>query len=97
MTPEGKVKAAVRKLLETSKVYFFMPSANGYGRAGIPDFVACVKGHFLAIETKAGKGTTTALQDREIARINAAGGTAIVINEGNLNVLKEEIERRNVP
>jgi Holliday junction resolvase len=93
VTPEGKVKQAVKKLLEISHVYFFMPSANGYGRAGIPDFIACCNGHFLAIETKAGKGTTTALQDREIARINDAGGTALVINERNLHDLEKEIAK----
>jgi Holliday junction resolvase len=93
MTPEGKVKAAVKKLLEISHVYFFMPSANGYGRAGISDFIACANGHFISIETKAGKGTTTALQDREIERVKAAGGTALIINERNLDDLEKEIKK----
>ena len=91
MTPESKVKAAVRKVLDAEGVYYFMPAANGFGRAGIPDIICCVQGFFLAIELKAGKGKTTALQDREIAAINANGGRAIVVNENNINEVKESI------
>lgn len=89
MTPEAKVKAAVKKMLTTSGVYFFLPPGVGYGRAGIPDIVACDKGRFLAIECKAGKGKTTALQEKELASIRAAGGTAMIINENNINTLQE--------
>lgn len=81
MTPEGRVKEVVKKLLDKLGVWYFMPAANGYGRAGIPDFICCVNGHFLAIECKAGKGKTTALQDRELRLIKQAGGTALVIWE----------------
>lgn len=35
-TPEAKVKANVRKLLDELGIYHFMPPANGFGRAGIP-------------------------------------------------------------
>lgn len=81
MTPEGKVKSAVKKLLALHGVYYFMPGANGYGRAGIPDIIACVNGRFLAIECKAGKGTTTALQDREMNLITASGGMALLVSD----------------
>ncbi len=90
--PEAKVKDAVKKLLEISGVYFFMPFQAGAGRAGIPDIIACYKGHFLGIECKAGKGTTTALQDRELERIRSAGGISMVINEHNLHELKEHLD-----
>jgi len=60
-TPEAKVKAAVRKLLVAFGIYHFMPAANGFGRAGIPDIICCFGGRFIAIECKAGKGVTTAL------------------------------------
>jgi len=91
VTPEAKVKAAVRKVLDAEGVYYFMPAANGFGRAGIPDIICCVQGFFLAIEIKAGKGKTTALQDREIAAINDHGGQAMVVNENNINEVKENI------
>ena len=89
MTPEAKVKAKIKKILEAVPgCYFFMPPANGYGRAGIPDFVGCLSGQFFAIEAKAGKGKTTALQDREIALIKSCGGFAIVVNENNVDELQ---------
>jgi Holliday junction resolvase len=83
-TPEKKVKDAVAKILKGNNVYYFAPASNGMGRAGIPDIICCVDGMFLAIECKAGKGKTTALQDREIAAVKAAKGMAIVVNEENL-------------
>jgi Holliday junction resolvase len=91
-TPEGKVKADVRKLLVEYGIYYFSPAANGFGRAGIPDIIGCVQGRFLAIECKAGKGTTTALQDRELAAIRTAGGMALVVNENNIQDLKERLQ-----
>lgn len=92
MTPEGAVKAKVRKILVEEGVYYFSPAANGFGRAGIPDIICCVHGRFVAFELKAGKGKTTALQEREIAAINAHGGYAMVVNENNINELKEHIQ-----
>jgi len=83
-TPEAKVKTAVRKLLDSLDIYHFMPPANGFGRAGIPDIVGCMDGHFIAIECKAGKGTTTALQDRELNAILNHGGTVFIAREHNI-------------
>ena len=78
-TPEARVKAAVVKLLRGHNVYYFFPATAGYGRAGVPDIIACVNGFFLAIECKAGKNKVSALQAREIENIKASGGVALVI------------------
>lgn len=94
-TPEGRVKAKVKLWLDARNIWYFMPPANGFGRSGIPDFVCCAKGKFLAIETKApGKrGNTTELQDREIAAIHKAGGAAIVIDDvAQLGVLEGRLQ-----
>ena len=87
MTPEAKVKVRVKKVLDEHKVYYFLPATGGYGRAGVPDIIACFNGQFIAIETKAGKGKTTALQERELSRIAESGGVTFVINEDNLDDL----------
>jgi Holliday junction resolvase len=84
MTPEKKVKNEVVKVLKTFGAYYFYPVTGGYGASGVPDIVGCYKGRFFAIECKAGKGTTTALQERNIAQIVAQGGLAIVVNENNI-------------
>ena len=91
-TPEAKVKAAVRKLLVEFGIYHFSPAANGFGRAGIPDIICCFGGRFIAIECKAGKGVTTALQDKELAAIRTAGGMTMVVNETNIQELKEKLQ-----
>jgi len=88
-TPESKVKAQLRKKLDALGIYHFMPPANGFGRAGIPDVIGCYNGQFVAFECKAGKGKTTALQEREIGRIQAAKGWAFVISELNVEHVEE--------
>jgi hypothetical protein len=82
-TPESKVKKAVSKILDAREIYYFYPSTHGYGRSGVPDIIACANSVFVAIECKAGKGKTTALQDRELKRINDARGVTFVVNEDN--------------
>jgi len=86
-TPEGKVKAAIKKLLDENNIYYFMPATGGYGRSGVPDFVGCARGRFFSIEAKTGKAKPTALQLREMERIKAAGGLAFVINEETIDDL----------
>ena len=92
LTPERKVKQQVVNLLKEYEVYYFFPAANGLGRAGIPDIIACAWGSFLAIECKAGKGTTTKLQDKELSAIRRAGGTTMVINESNVESLRPVLQ-----
>lgn len=84
-TPEGKVKADVKKVLNARDIWYFMPMQNGFGVVGIPDFICCWKGQFLAIETKApGKrGDTTPNQDRKLQEIKDHGGWAIVVDDVN--------------
>ena len=68
-TPEAVVKAKIVKTLQELGCWYFMPPANGYGRAGIPDFIGCMNGLLIAIEAKAKKIKPTALQLRELDRI----------------------------
>jgi Holliday junction resolvase len=91
MTPEAKVKKRVKAILDEQRVYHFSPMQNGMGRAGIPDIVACHGGRFIGIECKAGDNKPTALQERELNRILEAGGEAFVINEENVEQLREEL------
>jgi hypothetical protein len=83
MTPEARVKAAVKKFLTARGAYFYMPMSNGLGRVGAPDFMVCYEGRFIGIETKApGKrSNTTPNQDRELSAIHQAGGVAVVIDD----------------
>jgi len=51
-----------------------------------------MNGVFIAIEAKAGKGTTTALQERELRRITDAGGIALVVYEEGLPTLARDLK-----
>jgi hypothetical protein len=49
----------------------------------------CYRGAFAAIECKAGGNKPTALQEAAMQRIRDAGGLALVIDETNVDQLKE--------
>lgn len=91
-TPEKVVKESVTKILKAYDAYYFYPATGGFGRSGVPDIVACYNGHFIGIECKAGKNTTTALQDRELEKIDKAGGIGMVVNETNIERVKEVLD-----
>lgn len=91
MKNESDVKKVVKDVLKhTKNCWWFMPPANGYGRAGIPDFVGNVNGHFFAIETKFGKGVATANQMREMEQIAQSGGQVWIVRETSLEQWKSE-------
>lgn len=90
LTPEGKVKQEVKKVLKHHGIWYFMPQNVGLGSSGVPDFICCVSlttckqaGKFLGIECKAkGKrSNTSALQNIQIAAIQSAGGWALVVDD----------------
>ena len=86
-TPESKVKKQVKKVLDDVGAYHFSPMTAGYGRSGVPDIIACVKGKFIGIECKAGKNEPTLLQKHNMKLINQSGGLSIVVNESNIEAL----------
>lgn len=93
-TPEAKVKAKIKAILKAHNVYYAMPIGTGYGNSGVPDFLCCIKGKFLAIEAKAGKGTTTALQEKNLASIRESGGLTAVIYETNIADLEKFVREQ---
>lgn len=80
MTPEGKLKAKVKELLKKHDAYFHMPVTGGWGAATL-DFLVCIKGQFIAIETKAPGKKATARQHLICEQIIAAGGKAWIIDD----------------
>lgn len=90
-TPERKVKDKIKAILESfgEEVYYAMPIGSGYGNSGVPDFLVCFRGQFIALEAKAGKGKTTALQEHHLGRIERALGISWVVNDVTVNHLRE--------
>lgn len=86
MTPEGKVKSNIKKLLDIYKprLYYFMPVPSGYGVSTL-DFIGALNGQFFAIEAKAPGKRPTQRQDGVIADVIASGAWAFVV-EGEIGM-----------
>ena len=80
LTPEGKVKDAVKKLIKGHKeVYLYMPVPGGYGRPTL-DFLGVINGVPFAIETKAPGKRLTPIQANVANEMERAGINVFVIN-----------------
>jgi len=80
VTPEGKVKALVKRELATLPYkYKFMPVQNGMGDPAL-DFYCCINGFFVVIETKKPGGKLTPRQQVTAAEIYAARGRVYVVD-----------------
>lgn len=80
MTPEGILKKQVKEYLDERGAYYFMPVQMGIGAATV-DFLCCVRGRFVAIETKIWPRKPTARQLLCLNRVREAGGIAVVAYE----------------
>jgi hypothetical protein len=81
VTPEGKIKAAIRKVLDSMDgLYYFMPVQMGMGSRTL-DFLVCYKGKFFGIEAKAPGEKPTKLQDLCMRKIRKSGGECMVIDK----------------
>jgi hypothetical protein len=102
MTPEGKVKTAIKKVLTSIGAYQHWPVQNGMG-APCLDCHGCYRGTYFAIEAKAPGKLPTPRQEETIKKIVAAEGMVMVISsvEGAQNIkswLEEHVSvaRRNL-
>lgn len=91
MTPEGKIKAAVSKVIKNygSDIYKFMPVPSGFGPSSL-DYILCIRGKFVAVETKKPGGKVTPRQGMTIRTIVDAGGKVFVID--SVEAIAEFIE-----
>lgn len=82
MTPEGKIKKAVKELLKSygPELWFHMPVLTGYGTPTL-DFIGCHRGQFFAVEAKAPGGHVTLRQQMTIDDMREAGAHVMVIDD----------------
>lgn len=81
MTPEGRVKAAIKKVLDLYKpdVYAHWPVQNGMGSPTL-DCNGIANGLAFSIEAKAPGEKPTERQQKTIRDIERAGGVVFVID-----------------
>ena len=82
VTPEGRIKKQIKKLLDKYKgpVYYHMPVQNGMGRPTL-DFIGWAAGVAFAIEAKAPDGKLTKRQQLTIIEMRDAGCNVFVIKD----------------
>lgn len=80
VTPlESAVKRRVSRALDRyDNCWHFMPVQTGYG-SPVLDYVVCINGRFVAIETKREKGKLTARQHEIAQELVRAGALVYVI------------------
>ena len=83
-TPEGKVKADVRKLLRQYRAYWHSPVQNGMGTPSL-DIIGCMRGLYFAIECKAPGKKLTPRQMLTKKEIEDSGGIVFVIGESEVH------------
>ncbi len=96
MTPEGRVKEKVKRLLRTCDAYWHCPVQNGMGNQALDFMHVQVPGcPAFAIETKAPGKEPTVRQARTIAAIRKAGGMVFVI-DGDTEELETWIAKQRL-
>ena len=87
-TPESRVKAKVKRLLDRYKPrYEFFPVPYGYGASTL-DCIVCFRGRFIGIEAKKPGGKPTDRQ-KMIMRIMKAAGAAVFLIDGENGELEK--------
>jgi hypothetical protein len=79
MTPEGRVKSAVDKVITGAGAYKHKPVGNGMGAPAL-DYHVCHRGIYAGIETKARDKKPTPRQIRTMKDMAAAGGALFLID-----------------
>ena len=74
--PEALVKDDVKSWLKSLGAYTCMVVPGGYGHQTL-DFLCCIRGRFIGIETKAPGKVPTPRQEACLRAIRAAGGIAL--------------------
>lgn len=93
MKSEKDVKREVKRLLDKYNFFWWMPAANGYGKAGVSDFNAMRSGGtFMAIETKFGSNKATPLQKAYLESIQSCDGLAFVVSDKNIEFFEQFLE-----
>ena len=85
---ENKIKA----FLKYKGAYFIKTHGDRFSRVGVPDIIACVNGHFVAVEVKAENGKPSELQLYRLEEIRKAGGHAFLLYPKDFENFKNFLE-----
>lgn len=92
MAAEKQFENQIKKYLTSNGIWHVKFWGNSFTKAGIPDILSVVNGHFLAIEVKSETGKPSALQLHHIEKIKQSGGHAVIVKPSQFDELKELIQ-----
>ncbi len=89
---EKQVKDKIKRLLKRKGIYYFMPIP--LHNKGVPDFILCLEGRFIAIECKSEKRRVTPHQAQHLASIRDSGGEYRVVRPSNVDEALDWIDSK---
>lgn len=92
MAQEKIFENKIKKYLKDKGCYCVKYFGCNYSTSGTPDILACVNGHFVAIEVKAQTGKPSELQMAKIRQIRECGGFGYVVYPSGWDRLKAIID-----
>ena len=95
---ESTIVNAIKRCLTKRRnhCWFIKTQSGAYGgRAGMPDFLVCYRGRFVAIEAKRPGGTLSQVQKLELSRLGRAGAVVLVaFDAAAVEAILDELDRR---
>ena len=85
---ENKIKAYLKSI----GAYFIKTHGDRFSKVGTPDIIACINGHFVAVEVKATNGRPSELQKYHINQIKESGGFAVILYPDEFDDFKKTIQ-----
>ena len=92
MSSEKNFENKIKAYLKSIGAYFIKTHGDRFSRIGTPDIIACVNGHFVAVEVKATTGKPSELQIYNIEQINKAGGYGVILYPKDFENFKKVCE-----
>jgi Holliday junction resolvase len=89
---EAQFQKKVLEFLRAQNIWYVKYWGGGqFTKAGIPDILACVNGHFVGIELKSETGRLSKLQEYNLDRIKEAGGQSFILRPSGFEAFKDFI------
>ena len=85
---ENKIKAYLKSI----GAYFIKTHGDRFSKVGTPDIIACVNGHFVAVEVKAENSKPSELQLYHLDEIRKAGGHSFLLYPKDFENFKKILE-----
>ena len=92
MGSEKNFENKIKSYLKSIGAYFIKTHGDRFSRVGTPDIIACINGHFVAVEVKATTGKPSELQIYHIEQINKAGGYGVILYPKDFENFKKVCE-----